>query len=71
MSNMSREWELDGETHRTADDAVRQLLKAKMGAHVAATDKYLVKLKSLLYEWVEEITVELDKRAEDSPSDNG
>ena len=63
MTDMSREWELDGATHRTRDDARAQITKAKLGAHVASTELYLVALRADLYTWIGEIDVELARRA--------
>jgi len=60
--DLSREWELEDETHRTKDDARRQINKAKTGAHVAATEEYLRALRSELQHWIIEIEYELDTK---------
>lgn len=57
----SREWELDGETHRTRKDAYRQVMKARMSSLVAASPEYLENLVIFAREWIEEIQEELNK----------
>lgn len=52
-------------THKTERDACEQLMLAKVGAHVDATDTYLVALRAKLYYWVAEIDAELAKRDAD------
>lgn len=61
-STLPREWELEGQLHRTCDDARRQINKAKLGAHVAATDVYLESLKLDLQSWIKEIEKEQSGR---------
>lgn len=63
--DMNREWEVRrivGHTHRTVSDARLQVARAKVGAHVAATDDYLLALKYALLSWVDEIDSELASR---------
>jgi len=60
----ARERELDGATHRTADDACAQVARAKVGAHVAATDTYLHALLIELEEWAANVRSELARREE-------
>jgi len=68
-SDMSREWELEGKLHRTAGDAFRQLVPSKGGCLVAATDVYLLALKTELHKWIAEIDQELQERCQEE-SDN-
>jgi hypothetical protein len=50
-----REWELNGELHRTKEDAFRQVMKARAGSLVAATDDYLSHLEEEIYKWLREV----------------
>jgi len=62
-NDMHREWELEGRTHRTRDDAVAQVNRGKTGSLVAATDTYLFQLAVELRKWLDEVNKEIAKRS--------
>lgn len=57
----SREWELEGEKHRSREDAFRQVLKARTSCFVAASPEYLENLIIFAHEWIGEIQAEIAK----------
>lgn len=58
-SDLNRENELDGELHRTREDAFRVVQQARVSSLVAAHSEYLKGLIEFLDRWREEIAVQL------------